>query len=117
MSTCVIQFQLEAETLSESLSRLNSTLDPQSLTKKSNPEALLALEVQLFGAFCSKHDVLISPELSCDTALIIMGQLLNGNLMGFGISDRIKSKKKWVVSTGKKDSKIKPFSFLLKTFQ
>lgn len=38
------KFQLDAETLSESLSRLNSTLDPQSLTKKSNPEALLALE-------------------------------------------------------------------------
>lgn len=48
---CSIQFQLDAETLSESLSRLHSTLEPQSLTKKSNPEALLALEVRLFHSY------------------------------------------------------------------
>lgn len=41
-----MQFQLEAEMLSESLERLSSTLDPKSLDKKSNPEILLALEVQ-----------------------------------------------------------------------
>ncbi|XP_034568149.1 envoplakin [Notolabrus celidotus] len=38
------KFQLEAETLSDSLKRLNGTLDPKSLTNKSNPEALLAIE-------------------------------------------------------------------------
>ncbi|KAM9346768.1 envoplakin [Symphorus nematophorus] len=38
------KFQLEADTLSESLERLNSTLDPKSLANKSNPEVLLALE-------------------------------------------------------------------------
>ncbi|KAK5619389.1 hypothetical protein CRENBAI_004552 [Crenichthys baileyi] len=38
------KFQLDAETLSESLQRLNSTLDPKSLNSKSNPEILLALE-------------------------------------------------------------------------
>ncbi|KAM4535188.1 envoplakin-like [Fundulus diaphanus] len=38
------KFQLDGETLSESLQRLSSTLDPKSLTKKSNPEILLALE-------------------------------------------------------------------------
>ncbi|XP_029365431.1 envoplakin [Echeneis naucrates] len=38
------KFQLDAETLSESLERLNSTLDPKSLANKSNPEVLLALE-------------------------------------------------------------------------
>lgn len=43
-----MQFQLDAETLSDSLSRLNSTLDPQAMANKSNPEVLLALEVQPF---------------------------------------------------------------------
>nr|XP_046271944.1 envoplakin-like [Scatophagus argus] len=38
------KFQLDAETLSESLERLSSTLDPKSLANKSNPEVLLALE-------------------------------------------------------------------------
>ncbi|XP_035510377.1 envoplakin [Morone saxatilis] len=38
------KFQLDAETLSESLERLNSTLDPKSLANKSNHEVLLALE-------------------------------------------------------------------------
>lgn len=40
-----MQFQLDAETLSESLNRLSSTLDPKSLANKSNPEVLMALEV------------------------------------------------------------------------
>ncbi|MEQ2262327.1 hypothetical protein XENORESO_006806, partial [Xenotaenia resolanae] len=38
------KFQLDADTLSESLQRLNSTLDPKSLNSKSNSEILLALE-------------------------------------------------------------------------
>ncbi|XP_049416599.1 envoplakin-like [Epinephelus fuscoguttatus] len=38
------KFQLDAETLSESLDRLSSTMDPKSLAEKSNPEVLLALE-------------------------------------------------------------------------
>ncbi|XP_041812283.1 envoplakin-like [Chelmon rostratus] len=38
------KFQLEAETLSESLERLRSTLDPKFQANKSNPEVLLALE-------------------------------------------------------------------------
>ncbi|XP_042249882.1 envoplakin [Thunnus maccoyii] len=38
------KFQLDAETLSESLERLKSTLDPKSLSAKSNPEVLMALE-------------------------------------------------------------------------
>ncbi|XP_056256846.1 envoplakin [Seriola aureovittata] len=38
------KFQLDAETLSDSLERLNSTLDPRSLANKSNPEVLLELE-------------------------------------------------------------------------
>ncbi|XP_029014275.1 envoplakin [Betta splendens] len=38
------KFQLDADTLSESLERLRSTLDPKSLEKKSNSEVLLALE-------------------------------------------------------------------------
>uniref|UniRef100_A0A3Q3WJ87 Uncharacterized protein n=1 Tax=Mola mola TaxID=94237 RepID=A0A3Q3WJ87_MOLML len=38
------KFQLDAETLSDSLKRLNSTLDPKSLANKSNPEVLLVLE-------------------------------------------------------------------------
>uniref|UniRef100_A0A671TZQ2 Envoplakin-like n=1 Tax=Sparus aurata TaxID=8175 RepID=A0A671TZQ2_SPAAU len=38
------KFQVDAETLSESLERLNSTLDPKSLAGKSNSEVLLALE-------------------------------------------------------------------------
>ncbi|KAM7386381.1 hypothetical protein PAMA_009143 [Pampus argenteus] len=38
------KFQLDAETMSESLERLRSTLDPKTLSAKSNPEVLLALE-------------------------------------------------------------------------
>ncbi|XP_069557355.1 envoplakin [Brachyistius frenatus] len=38
------KFQLDAEQLSDSLERLSSTLQPKSLSNKSNPEALLALE-------------------------------------------------------------------------
>lgn len=38
------KFQLDAETLSESLDRLNNNLDPRSLSGKSNSEVLLALE-------------------------------------------------------------------------
>uniref|UniRef100_A0A8D0CT75 Envoplakin b n=1 Tax=Sander lucioperca TaxID=283035 RepID=A0A8D0CT75_SANLU len=38
------KFQLDAETLSESLERLNSSMDPTSLAKKSNPQVLMALE-------------------------------------------------------------------------
>ncbi|XP_045899515.1 envoplakin isoform X2 [Micropterus dolomieu] len=38
------KFQLDAETLSESLERLNSSLDPKSLGNKSNPEVLLTLK-------------------------------------------------------------------------
>ncbi|XP_078126602.1 envoplakin-like [Sander vitreus] len=38
------KFQLDAETLSESLERLNSSMAPTSLAKKSNPQVLMALE-------------------------------------------------------------------------
>ncbi|XP_037331273.2 envoplakin [Pungitius pungitius] len=38
------KFQLEAETLSESLERLNSAMHPKSLGGKSNPHVLMALE-------------------------------------------------------------------------
>ncbi|KAM4635679.1 envoplakin [Polymixia lowei] len=38
------KFQLDAETMSESLRRLTSTLDPKFLANKTNPEALMALE-------------------------------------------------------------------------
>lgn len=48
LNFCLMQFQLDAETLSDSLSRLNSTLDPQAMANKSNPEVLLAVEVPLF---------------------------------------------------------------------
>lgn len=40
-----LQFQLDAETLSESLERLNYTLDPKALANKSAPEVLMQLEV------------------------------------------------------------------------
>ncbi|XP_031726665.1 envoplakin-like [Anarrhichthys ocellatus] len=38
------KFQLDAETLSESLERINSVMDPKSLGNKSNPQVLMALE-------------------------------------------------------------------------
>ncbi|XP_014329300.1 envoplakin-like [Xiphophorus maculatus] len=38
------KFQLDSDTLAESLKKLTSTLDPKSLANKSNPEILLALE-------------------------------------------------------------------------
>ncbi|KAM6967033.1 envoplakin [Tautogolabrus adspersus] len=38
------KFQLEAETLSDSLQRLNTSLDPKSLANKSNAEALFVIE-------------------------------------------------------------------------
>uniref|UniRef100_A0A3Q3GGX3 Envoplakin-like n=1 Tax=Labrus bergylta TaxID=56723 RepID=A0A3Q3GGX3_9LABR len=40
------KFQLDAETLSDSLQRLNTSLDPKSLANKSNAEALIVIEVQ-----------------------------------------------------------------------
>lgn len=43
---CSMQFQLDAERLSESLERLSSTLDSKSMENKTNPEILLALEVR-----------------------------------------------------------------------
>lgn len=45
-----LQYQLDVETLSESMKRLNSNLDPKSLNNKNNPEILLQLEVR-FGLF------------------------------------------------------------------
>lgn len=42
----IIQYQLDAETLSESLTGLSSTLDPKALSKKSNTEIQLQLEVR-----------------------------------------------------------------------
>ncbi|XP_038845213.1 envoplakin-like [Salvelinus namaycush] len=38
------KYQLDVETLSESMKRLNSNLDPKSLDNKNNPEILLQLE-------------------------------------------------------------------------
>lgn len=38
------KFQLEAETLSDSLKRLHSNLDPKVLADKTNPQVLLAIE-------------------------------------------------------------------------
>uniref|UniRef100_A0A3Q3N8D0 Envoplakin-like n=1 Tax=Labrus bergylta TaxID=56723 RepID=A0A3Q3N8D0_9LABR len=38
------KFQLDAETLSDSLQRLNTSLDPKSLANKSNAEALIVIE-------------------------------------------------------------------------
>ncbi|XP_054464216.1 envoplakin [Anoplopoma fimbria] len=38
------KFQLDAETLTESMERLNSSMDPKSLADKSNPQVLMALE-------------------------------------------------------------------------
>ncbi|KAB5584462.1 hypothetical protein PHYPO_G00107800 [Pangasianodon hypophthalmus] len=40
------KYQLDAETLSESLTGLSSTLDPKSLSKKSNTETQLQLETE-----------------------------------------------------------------------
>ena len=48
-TTCFVpffQYQLETEQLSETLTNLNKSLDPKSVSKKSNPETLLQLEVQ-----------------------------------------------------------------------
>lgn len=48
VTVCQMQFQLDAEMLSDSLKTLNSNLQPQSLAGMSNPEALLQLEVKQF---------------------------------------------------------------------
>lgn len=37
---------METEQLSETLNKLNNTLDPKSIKKKSNSETLLQLEVE-----------------------------------------------------------------------
>lgn len=42
----MFQYQLEAEQLSENLTKLNNSLDPKSLNKMSNSEKVLQLEVQ-----------------------------------------------------------------------
>lgn len=41
----VFQYQYDSEQLSESLTKLNGTLDPKTLSKKSKTEKLLQLEV------------------------------------------------------------------------
>ncbi|MEQ2301636.1 hypothetical protein AMECASPLE_038140, partial [Ameca splendens] len=40
------KYQMDTEQLSETLTQLNSTLDPKSVGKKSNSETLLQLEVR-----------------------------------------------------------------------
>ncbi|XP_062402338.1 envoplakin a [Sardina pilchardus] len=40
------KYQLDADTLSESLTRLGSTLDPKALSGKTNPEILLQLQAE-----------------------------------------------------------------------
>lgn len=57
LAFCSLQFQLDADTLSESLEKLNSTLDPKSLTNRSNPETLLALEVRHCFQNCSMESL------------------------------------------------------------
>lgn len=42
----IVQFQMEAEQLSETLHKLNSSLDPKSVSQKNNSETLLQLEVR-----------------------------------------------------------------------
>lgn len=41
---------METEQLSETLTKLNNTLDPKSIKKKSNSETLLQLEVENFSS-------------------------------------------------------------------
>ena len=41
----LLQYQMDTEQLSETLTKLNSSLDPKSVSKKSNSETLLQLEV------------------------------------------------------------------------
>ncbi|KAI1896733.1 hypothetical protein AGOR_G00097840 [Albula goreensis] len=43
------KFQLDADTLSDSLAKLNSTLDPKAQSKKTNSEILLQLEAEERG--------------------------------------------------------------------
>lgn len=41
----LFQYQIDTELLSETLSKLNNTLEPKAAGQKSNPEMLLQLEV------------------------------------------------------------------------
>lgn len=41
----IFQYQMDTEQLSETLTKLNNSLDPKSISKKSNSETLLQLEV------------------------------------------------------------------------
>lgn len=45
MFYAIFQYQMDTEQLSETLTKLNNSLDPKSISKKSNSEALLQLEV------------------------------------------------------------------------
>lgn len=40
-----LQYQMNTDQLSETLTKLNNNLDPKSLNAKSNPEVLLQLKV------------------------------------------------------------------------
>lgn len=46
MYVFVFQYQLDGDQLSEKLTVLNNSLDPKSVSLKSNPEMQLQLEVQ-----------------------------------------------------------------------
>lgn len=43
----VLQYQMDTDQLSETLTKLNNSLDPKTVSKKSNSETLLQLEVEL----------------------------------------------------------------------
>lgn len=51
----VFQYQYDSEQLSESLTKLNSTLDPKTLSKKSKTEKLLQLEVRPATSTATQH--------------------------------------------------------------
>ena len=49
MFCALFQYQMEAEQLSETLTKLNNSVDPKVVSQRSNSETLLQLEVQRNG--------------------------------------------------------------------
>lgn len=50
MFCAILQYQMDTEQLSETLTKLNNSLDPKNISNKTNSETLLQLEVH--GRIC-----------------------------------------------------------------
>ncbi|XP_067086956.1 envoplakin-like isoform X1 [Osmerus mordax] len=69
------KYQLDAETLGESLRRLSLSLDPRALANRSNPEVLLQLEGELSALERNEQRLLALRQLSSNIAPLRLRRL------------------------------------------